>query len=68
MTELCPLEGPLEGRTPKWWLAYFGPKIGQFGHIFRDFNLQFVLPIIYIKIDVHINFEVNQTQFGHTNA
>ena len=24
---------PLEGRTLKWQLAYFGPKVGYFGHI-----------------------------------
>ena len=30
MTDLC----QLEGRTLKWQLAYFGPKVGYFGHIF----------------------------------
>ena len=26
---------PLEGRAPKWQLAYFGLNGGNFGHIFR---------------------------------
>ena len=30
MMELC----QLEGRVQKWQLAYFGPKVGYFGHIF----------------------------------
>ena len=30
ITDLC----QLEGRTLKWQLAYFGPKVGYFGHIF----------------------------------
>ena len=58
MTELC----QLEGRALKWHLAYFGPKVGYFGHIFRDFDLKFVLPIIYIKIDRQTELEVNRTQ------
>ena len=40
MTDLC----QLEGRTLKWQLAYFGPKVGYFGHIFQDvdFNNEFL--------------------------
>ena len=32
MTDSC----QLEGRTLKWQLAYFGPKVGYFGHIFKN--------------------------------
>ena len=31
MIDLC----QLEDRTLKWQLAYFGPKVGYFGHIFK---------------------------------
>ena len=34
MTDSC----QLEGRTLKWQLAYFGPKVGYFGHIFQDID------------------------------
>ena len=39
MTDLC----QLEGRTLKWQLAYFGTKVGYFGHILYDidFNIGF---------------------------
>ena len=31
-------------------LAYFGQKIGYFGHVFWDMDFKFVLPFIYIDI------------------
>ena len=37
MTELC----QLEGRAKKWQLAYFGPKVDYFGHIFKDIDFKF---------------------------
>ena len=57
MTELRPLKGVV----PKWQLAYFGPKIGYFGHMFWDMDFKFVLPIIYINIDIQTKLEVNWT-------
>ena len=38
MTKLC----QLEGRALKWQLAYFGPNVGYFGHIFKDIDLNIV--------------------------
>ena len=38
MTKLC----QLEGRMLKWQLAYFGPKVGYFGHIFKDIDFNIV--------------------------
>ena len=61
MTELRPLEGV----APKWQLAYFGPRIGYYGHIFWDMDFKFVLPIIYINIDIQTKLEVNWTWIGH---
>ena len=58
--ELC----PLEGRVPKWQLAYFVPNADHLDNIFWDINFQFVLPIIYIKIDGQTNFEFNWTKFS----
>ena len=54
MTELC----PIEGRAPKWQLAYFRPNVGYFGHNFRDIDFKFVLPIIYIKIGEQTKYKV----------
>ena len=63
MTDLC----QLEGRVRKWQLAYFGPKVGYFCHIFKDIDFKFVLPIIYIKIDSQTKLKVNQTQYDYLN-
>ena len=57
MAELC----PLESRMPKWQLAYFWANGGHVGNIFWDINFQFVLPVIYIKIEGKTNFEFNRT-------
>ena len=50
MTEFC----QLEGRVLKWQLAYFGLKVGYFGHIFKDINFKvqicFAHPITLILI------------------
>ena len=58
MTEL----GQLEGRTLKWQLAYFGPKVVYFGQIFQDIDFKFVLLVTYIKIDKQIILGVIRTQ------
>ena len=39
MNELCQLEG--RALKVKWQLAYFGLKIGYFGHIFLRYRLQY---------------------------
>ena len=52
---------PNKGRVPKWQLAYFRPNVGYFGHIFRDIDFKFVLPIIYIKIGEQTKYKVNWT-------
>ena len=31
-----------------------------------DIDFKFVLPVIYINFDIQTNFEVNQTQIGHS--
>ena len=31
-----------------------------------DMDFKFVLPVIYINFDIQTNFEVNQTQIGHS--
>ena len=31
-----------------------------------DMDFKFVFPIIYINFDIQTNFEVNQTQIGHS--
>ena len=49
--------------SPKWHLAYFVPIDGHFEQIGR-YGL--VLPGSYINIDIQTNFEVNQTQIGHS--
>ena len=54
MTEIF----PLEGRAPKWQLAYFRPKVGYFGQMFWDMDFKFVLPIIYHENDGQTTFEV----------
>ena len=38
------------------YMAKFKPFSGYFSHIFQDTELQFVLPIITIKIDGQIQF------------
>ena len=44
-------------------LAYFGPKIGHFGHIFKNnMDFKFVSPIIYINIKGQTQLIVNKTQ------
>ena len=46
-------------------LAYFGLKIGYFGHIFWNMDLKFVMPIIYINIKGKAQLGVNWTQIDH---
>ena len=40
-------------------LAYFGLKIGYFGHIYWDIDFKFVSPIISINIEGQTQLEVN---------
>ena len=42
------------------------PILCQFLAKLLDMEFKFVLPSIYIKFDIHINFEVNQTQSSHS--
>ena len=58
MTKLRPLEGI---GLQKWWLAHFGPNISYFGQMFWDLDFKFVLPIIYINIDI---LEPNEKSIG----
>ena len=47
-------------------LAYFGLKIGYFGHIYWDMDSKIVLLIIYNDINKEqTQLEVNWTQTGH---
>ena len=39
-------------------MAILGKLVGM--------DFKFVLPSIYINFDIQINFEVNQTQIGHS--
>ncbi len=41
--------GKLEGVAPKWQLAYFGPRIGYYGHIFWDMDFKKPLKWPYLK-------------------
>ena len=61
MTEIF----PLEGHAPKWQLAYSRPKVGYVAQMFWDKDFKFVLPIIYINIDIQTKLEVNWTWIGH---
>ena len=36
----------------KWHLAYFVTIDGYFGQLFGDMNFKFVLPFIYINLDI----------------
>ena len=42
---------PIQSWGKSGVLAYFGLKIGYFGHIYWDMDFKFVLPIIYINIE-----------------
>ena len=42
---------PIQSWGKSGVLAYFWLKIGYFGHMFWDMDLEFVLPIIYININ-----------------
>ena len=53
MTELC----QLEGRTLKCQLAYFGPKVGYFGHFF-----------LKIKTSISVFFKASAAQSLVTSA
>ena len=46
-------------------MAYFGLKIGYFGHISWYMDFKIVLPIIYIDIKEQTLLEVNWTQIDH---
>ena len=51
--------------APKWHLAYFVPIDGHFGQIGR-YGLQICFAHSYINFDIQTNYEVNQTQIGHS--
>ena len=48
-------------------LAYFGPKISHFGHIFWDMDFKCVLHLFSIDIKWQIKLEVNWTQIDYFN-
>ena len=50
---------PIQSWGKSGVLAYFGLKIGYFGHIYWDMDFKFVLPIIYINIEGQTQLEVN---------
>ena len=54
---------PFNVHAPKW------PILCQLMEILAkllDMDVKFVLPYIYINYDIQTNFEVNQTQIGHS--
>ena len=58
---------PIQIRGKSGVLAYFGPKIRHFGHIFLDMDFKFVLPCFIISIDIkgQTKLEGNWTQIDH---
>ena len=52
---------PIQSWSKNGVLAYFGPKIGFFGHIIWEMDFKFVLPIISIDIKEQTKLEVNWT-------
>ena len=56
---------PIQSWGKSGVLAFFGPKIGHFGQIFRDMDFNFVLPIMSIDIKGQTKLEVNWTQINH---
>ena len=54
---------PIQGWGKSGILAYFGLKIGYFGHVFWNMDFKFVLPIIYIDVKEQTQLEVNWTEF-----
>ena len=50
---------PIQSWGESGVLAYFGQKIGYDGHIFRDMDFKFVLPIVYINIKGQIQLDPN---------
>ena len=50
---------PIQSWDKSGVLAYFGLKIGYFGHNFWDMDFKFVLPIIYINIKGKPELKVN---------
>ena len=56
---------PIQSWGKSGILAYFGTKIGYFGHIFWDMDFKFVLPIMSIKIKGQTKLGFNWTEIGH---
>ena len=54
---------PIQSWGKSGVLAYFGLKIGYFGHVFWDIDFKFVLPTIHINIKGQTQLEANWTQF-----
>ena len=58
---------PIQSWGKSGVLAYFGPKIGHFKHIFWDAGFKFVLPVIYINIKGQTHLKVNTNVNGGQN-
>ena len=56
---------PFNVHAPKWHMAYFVPIDGHFEKLV-DKDFRFVLPGSYLNFDIQTNFEVNQTEIGHS--
>ena len=56
---------PIQSLGKSGFLAYFGLKVGYFGHIYWDMDFKCVLSVIYINIEGQIQLEVNWTQIDH---
>ena len=61
MTKLC----QFNFHAPKWHLAFLCQLMAILAKLL-DMDFKFVLPSIYINFDIQTNFEVNQTQIGHS--
>ena len=56
---------PNNVHVAKWHLAYFCQLMAILGKLV-DMDFKFVLQSIYTTFDIQTNFEVNQTQIGHS--
>ena len=58
---------PINVEAQEWHLAYFVPKVGYFGHIFKDNDFKFVFLSININIDRQTKLKVSWTQNEYFN-
>ena len=55
----------IKSRGKSGILAYFGLKIGYFGHVFWDMDFKFVIPIVYNNTKGQTQLEGKLTQIDH---